>query len=167
MTPVDETRAWIEAVVLGLDLCPFAHAPWRAGRVRLVASRAEGPMELLAELLGEARLLADAPEPDTTLLVVPHLLADFDDLLDLQAAGEAVLEAEGLDEVVQLVGFHPDYAFADADPEDPANATNRSPHPTLHLLRRAQVADAVARHPDVHGIAARNVALLRARAQGD
>ena len=165
MDALADTRQWMEDFVLALDLCPFARTPWRAGRVRLIESRASDPDEVLAELMHEVSILTEGDDPDTTLLVIPHLLADADDLLDLVAVGEDLLERLDLDAEVQLVGFHPAYRFDDAETDDPAHATNRSPHPTIHLLRQAQVSRAVDGHPDIDAIARRNMALLRARAK--
>jgi uncharacterized protein len=167
MDPVDKTRAWLQDFVLALNLCPFAHAPFSAGAVRIVQSRAADEVEVLAEVVDEAHLLVAEPVPETTLLVVPTLLANFDDLLDLVAAAEALLERIDLDQDIQLVGFHPDYQFDGAPADDPANATNRSPLPIVHLLRRKDVARAAASHPDVDGIAERNITLLRQMATDD
>jgi len=68
------------------------------------------------------------------------------------------MELEGL---LQVASFHPDYRFADSDPDDIANFTNRSPYPTLHLLREDSVARAVAAFPDPEVIVERNIETLR------
>lgn len=158
------TEAWLRDFVVGLDLCPFAAGPLRAGRVRVSEARGGAAEEVLADLVGEADLLLEDAAA-TTLLVVPgDLLADFEEFLDVLAYAEELFEQTGHADDLQLVGFHPDYVFGDADgADDPANATNRSPHPTFHLLRRDEVARAIDGHPDVAGIPARNVALLRER----
>lgn len=158
---IDAVEAWVRDFVVRHDLCPFAAGPLRAGRVRF-AECADDPLE---SLLDEIERL-DAGEADTTLIVLRGF-ADFEDFLDLVAAAEELLEATGLESTYQLASFHPDYRFADAPPDDPANATNRAPHPTLHLLRVADVSRAVDAHPDPEGIPSRNVALLRALAQGE
>ena len=164
--PVADVRRWVEQVVIGLDLCPFAATPLRAGTVRFVASRAAEPQEVLAELLNEAEGLRDGGASTTTLLVLPRHAEAFEDFLDLVAASEDLLAQLELSQDVQLAHFHPDYAFAEVDPDDPANQTNRAPWPTLHLLRVADVAQAIDSHPDPEGIPARNVALLRRLATG-
>jgi len=138
------------------------------------------------------RLLDTAPsELATTLVVFPSTLETFETFLDVVATIDAVLEESGADAFLQLAHFHPDYRFADStaevtnesadavvddaadtppdarDDSGPAETdvddfTNRAPFPTLHLLRTADVADAIASHPDTARIPADNVARLRA-----
>jgi uncharacterized protein len=158
-----ETLAWIDAIVIGLELCPFARAPVEAGRLRLVVTDTEDPRELLAILDDELSLLLAQPasEVETTLIIHPECLLEFDDYLDFLDPAQGLLEARELDGVVQIASFHPDYRFAEAPADDPGNASNRSPYPMLHLLREASVSQAVAGHPDIAGIPAANVAKLR------
>ena len=168
--PVAQTEVWLRDFIVRLDLCPFAAAPLRAGQVRVIAARSFVMEEMLAELLGEVEVLREGGAA-TTLFVVPSaedgvgLLDDWDTFQDVLAFAEDLVEQIGYADLVQLVGFHPDYLFGDAPEDDPAHATNRSPHPMIHLLVRADVAAAVAAHPDIDGIPRRNVELLRARAQ--
>ncbi len=167
LDPVADVRRWVEQVVIGLDLCPFAATPLRAGTVRFVESRAADLQEVLAEVLTEAQGLVAGGAGTTMLLVVARHADDFADFLDLVAASADLLSATGLSEEVQLAHFHPDYVFEGVPADDPANGTNRAPWPTLHLLRVADVALAVANHADAAGIPARNVALLRRLALGN
>ena len=62
---------------------------------------------------------------------------------------------------VQIASFHPAYEFAGSEPDDIANCTNRSPYPTLHLLREASIDRAVAAFPDAAAIYERNIETLR------
>jgi hypothetical protein len=98
---------------------------------------------------------------ETTLLVLTEGLEDFDDYLDLLEIAEALLADRGYEGTFQLASFHPDYVFADAEPDDPANFTNRSPYPMWHLLREAGLERALEHHPDPEGIPARNVEAMR------
>jgi hypothetical protein len=160
---LDATRAWVDAVVVGLGLCPFASEVLAAGRVRLVESSARSGADLLGALDRELAHLLRTPvtECDTTLLVHPHALRDFVDYNDFLDVAEALLRERGCEGVVQIASFHPDYVFAGAPADDPANWTNRSPHPMLQLLREESIADAIAVHPDVAAIPVRNAARLR------
>ena len=125
--------------------------------MRIAEARGVAPEELLADLVHEAEALLDS-ELSTTLLVLPDL--PWEAYLELLAIAEELCPEE-----LQIASFHPDYVFAGASPEDPANGTNRSPHPVFHLLRRAEVAEAIASHPDVEGVTLRNAELLRRMAR--
>jgi len=158
-----DTRRFVERVVIGLGLCPFAEQPWAQGRVDVCVSTAQEPAALLFDIDTELRRLAEAPIGDleTTLLVHPHALSDFEAYNDFLGLAEALLRERGYEGVLQLASFHPAYRFEGAPPDDPADATNRSPWPMLHVLREASVEAAVASHPDPEGIPDRNVARLR------
>lgn len=155
-------RRWIEQVVVGHDLCPFARPV--LDRVRYVVSEARDLEALLTDLAAELEALVNAAPArrPTTVLVVPHMLADFSDYLDAVELVDAVLADSGLEGEVQVASFHPEYRFADAPADDPAHYTNRSPYPLLHLLREDEVSRAVDAHPDVEAIPERNVAHFRA-----
>jgi len=160
---VADTRRWLERAVIGLNLCPFAKAVHVRGQIRWTVTGASDRRELLDELKHELRVLAEAdPEAiDTTLLVHPRVLADFDDYLDFVEEAERAVRKAGLEGTLQVASFHPDYAFGDAPPDDPANATNRSPYPMLHLLREASLERAIESIPDAADIYERNIETLR------
>jgi hypothetical protein len=154
-----ETRAWVDRAVIGLQLCPFAKAPQVRGQVRYVASEAADADALLGDLVDELKLLAAAP-PDrieTTLLVHPRVFSQFEDHNDFLEIAEAALAALDLEGVIQIASFHPDYRFAGSQPDDIANATNRSPHPTLHLLREESIERALATFADPDSIFEANI----------
>ncbi|MGI8561797.1 MAG: DUF1415 domain-containing protein [Luteimonas sp.] len=160
---IADTRRWIERAVIGLNLCPFAKAVVAKGQVRYVPSDAATP-EALLEILGtELVLLRDTPatEIDTTLIVHPRVLVDFRDYNDFLDTADALVAELDLEGTLQVASFHPQYQFAGSAPEDIENCTNRSPHPTLHLLREDSVARAVAAYPDPDAIVERNIDSLR------
>lgn len=161
--PIADTQRWLERAVIGLNLCPFAKAVHAKGQIRWVLSDASTPQALLAELGEELALLRDAdPEAvDTTLIVHPQVLQDFVDYNDFLGDADALVEAMDLDGVLQVASFHPQYQFADSGPDDIENYTNRSPYPTLHLLREDSVSRAVEAFPDPDVIIERNVETLR------
>jgi len=157
-----ETRAWVERAVIGLQLCPFAKAPQVKGQVRYVISEAVDADALLSDLADELQLLAAAPSDgiETTLLVHPRVFADFEDHNDFLEIAEAALVALDLEGVIQIASFHPQYRFADSEPDDITNATNRSPHPTLHLLREESIERALATFADPDSIFEANIATM-------
>ena len=164
MSPLAQCRAWVTDFVVGLDLCPWAAAPLAREAVRWQLSRAQTFAELVAELVDEARCLLEGPH-ETTLVVVSEdrYPLEFLELLQLVEVGTALMRTEGLADDVQLVAFHPDFQYADCSADDPANGTNQSPHPMVHLLRRSDL-DAV--RVDGAVVAERNARLLRDRAAG-
>lgn len=161
--PIAATRQWLERAVIGLNLCPFAKAVQAKAQVRFVLSDASTPEALLAQLGEELLLLRDTPaeQIDTTLLVHPQVLGDFLDYNDFLDQADALVEALDLEGVVQVASFHPQYQFAGTAPDDVENFTNRSPHPTLHLLREDSVARALDAYPDPGAIIERNIATLQ------
>lgn len=160
---VAATRRWIERAVIGLELCPFAKAPHVRNQIRYAVSPAETAEELLSDLIDELQALgaADPEEVETTLLIHPDVLNDFPDYNDFLGVAEAVVDDLGLEGVIQVASFHPRYQFAGTAPDDIENYTNRSPHPTLHLLREASVDRAVEAFPDASLIYEKNIATLR------
>ncbi|HVJ37378.1 MAG TPA: DUF1415 domain-containing protein [Stenotrophomonas sp.] len=164
MDYLGDTRRWIERAVIGLNLCPFAKAVYVKQQVRLVLSDATTPEALLEELAEELLRLRDTPaeEIDTTLIVHPFVLEDFLDYNDFLDNADAAVEALDLQGVLQVASFHPHYQFAGAGPEDVGNYTNRSPWPTLHVLREDSVERAVAAFPDPDVIIERNLQTLEA-----
>lgn len=159
-----ETRAWVERVVIGLRLCPFAPAPALKGAIRYATSDATTPEALLEDLAVEMqRLIASSPEElETTLLVHPQVLQDFEEYNDFLAVADGLLGALGLEGELQIASFHPQYRFAGTAADDIGNATNRSPYPTVHLLREESIARAVEAFGDTSSIPTTNIATLEA-----
>jgi len=159
---VAETRAWMRRAVIGLNLCPFARAVDAKDQVRYVATAAADAESLLRVLVDELQWLAEADpaEVDTTLLVHPRAFADFEAFNDFLELADAAVEELGLEGELQVASFHPRYQFADTEPDDVTNATNRAPYPTLHLLREASVDRAVAAFPEAEAIFERNMETL-------
>ena len=163
MDPIGDISRWLERAVIGLNLCPFAKSAYVKQQVRIVVSDASTERALLEQLGEELALLRDTPADaiDTTLLVHPQVLGDFLDYNDFLDDAEALVAAMGLEGVLQVASFHPDYQFADTEPDDAGNLTNRAPHPILHLLREASIDRAVEAYPQPDAIIERNIATMR------
>ncbi|RZI82757.1 MAG: DUF1415 domain-containing protein [Rubrivivax sp.] len=157
------TQQWLEKAVIGLNLCPFAKAVHIKRQIRYVVSEATSEEALLADLLHELQFLhqADPAEVETTLLIHPGVLGDFLDYNDFLEVADAAVGELDLEGELQVASFHPDYQFADSAPDDIENFSNRSPYPTLHLLRESSIDEAVAAFPDAANIYERNIETLR------
>lgn len=150
--------------MIGLDLCPFAKSVYRGDRVRFQVSGQRSAVGLIQELCTELLYLqaASPDECETTLLIHPWVMADFLEFNDfLEACETAVVDLE-LEGVIQVASFHPDYQFAGTLPDAIENFTNRSPYPTLHLLREASVERALASVADPDAIYENNILRLQA-----
>ena len=162
-TVVADTVAWLERAVIGLNLCPFAKSVHVKGQVHYAVCRATSEEALLADLVEELKALVaiDAKARDTTLFIVPEHLQDFLDFNDfLDLADQALVDLE-LDGVLQIASLHPHYQFAGTAQDDITNFTNRSPYPTLHLLREDSIDRAVAAFPNPESIFETNMQTLQ------
>lgn len=160
---ITHTRTWLERAVIGLNLCPFAKSVHVKAQVRYAVSPAQTDSALLDDLEHELRRLVETPpaEIDTTLLIAPHALEDFDDFMRFVDLAEVVLRTHGLEGILQIASFHPDYMFSEADPDDIANCTNRAPYPILHLLREESLSRATSAFPDAADIYERNIETMQ------
>jgi hypothetical protein len=155
------TRRWVEQVVVGHNLCPFARRELEAGSVRYVVCEERGIADVLSALSAEFTRLNEDPAIETTLLILPNALADFLAFNELIGDCEELLTAMQLDGIYQIASFHPNYQFAGTAPDDAENYSNRSPYPMLHILREESVSRAVDNYPGVDAVPTRNIELLR------
>lgn len=149
--------------MIGLNLCPFARAPFVQQRIRFVVSPARDAHALLDDLRRELQAL-HATDPlisETTLLIHPQVLGDFLDFNDFLDVADEALRELALEGVLQVASFHPDYRFAETAADAVENCTNRSPYPTLHLLRESSVDSAVESDIDTETIYRHNIATLQ------
>ena len=156
----DSVEQWIDSIVIGLNLCPFANAARRQGHLKICMAESARTEECLQQLADEAALLEQADKQATTLFVLPEGFADFDDYLDLLAMAEALLDDLGFAGILQIASFHPLYQFDGTSADEVSNWTNRAPLPILHLLKESSIAKAVDAHPDPESIPVRNIEKL-------
>ena len=161
-TVIADTRRWLERAVIGINLCPFAKAPHAKGQIHYAVCDGADAPDLLAALRHELQALAaaDPTERETTLLMAPQGFDDFLDFNDLLDAADAVVAELELDGTLQIAPFHPRFQFAGTAEDDITNATNRAPHPTLHLIREASIDRAVEAFPEAETIFEANMATL-------
>jgi hypothetical protein len=161
-TEIADTVHWLERAVIGLNLCPFAKAPHVKGQIHYAVSEAKGLEGLRDELIEQLRALAALPveERETVLLIVPHMLRNFLDFNDFLDEADGVLQELDLEGEFQIASFHPDFQFADTEPDDITNCTNRAPYPTLHLLREESIDRAVDAFPEAEMIYETNMVTM-------
>ena len=159
---IEDTQRWLMQAVVGLNLCPFAKAVVTKNLVRYRVCLSTEPADVLTLLREELQHLGSTDESllDTTLLIAPHLLPDFYEFNAFLSDCDDVLLDLNLEGVLQIADFHPQYTFAGEDPQGMSHFTNRTPYPTLHLLRESSIDKAVAAYPDAALIYERNMALL-------
>ncbi|UDM06454.1 DUF1415 domain-containing protein [Halomonas sp. NyZ770] len=157
---VAQTLTWVANFIVGHNICPFAKRELEREAVRVEVVRSKKVDIALEELVAEFEWLDAHPEAETSLLVFPTLFKSFDHYLDFVELAAQLLEQLGYEGVYQLATFHPDYCFADADPDEAANYSNRSPHPMIHVLREASVEKAIEFYGDTAAIPERNITYL-------
>lgn len=160
-TVIAQTENWIKTVVIGCNFCPFAAKALLRKSIRYVVLHDSTLEACLEHFFEELRVLDRSTDIETTLLIFPDHFADFEAYLDLVELAESLIVDQGYEGVYQVASFHPDYCFAHAEPDDPANYTNRSIYPMLHLLREDSLTEVLEHFPDAEGIPERNIAFAK------
>ncbi|WP_196597849.1 DUF1415 domain-containing protein [Aliivibrio fischeri] len=155
-----EVQQWLEDVVIGLNLCPFAAKPNRNKQIKIFVSEATTEEALLEDILQELMNLDSktAEELETTLVAIPNMLQDFMDYNFFLDWVDALIKQQEWEGIYQIATFHPDYCFGDAEPEDDENLTNRSPYPVLHLIREESMEKVLKHYPNPEAIPDTNIA---------
>tara|TARA_R110001606_G_scaffold11354_3_gene49175 strand:- start:55388 stop:55933 length:546 start_codon:yes stop_codon:yes gene_type:complete len=156
---ISDVETWLDDVVIGLNLCPFAAIPRKNNQVRFVVSQALTEEVLLADLHAELTFMSKTPalEVETSLLIVPDLLAKFDYYNQFLDLVDNLLEAFEWEGIFQIASFHPDYCFAETDPDSVENLTNRAPYPILHIIREESLEKALEKMTSPDEIYKRNI----------
>ncbi|HTE28618.1 DUF1415 domain-containing protein [Flavitalea sp.] len=158
---ITETRNWINNVVVGCNFCPFAARELKLDTIHYQVESSTKPEAILQAFLNECKRLDDNETIETSLLILTEGYLDFDDYLDLVDLAEQLIEAEDYEGTYQVASFHPDYRFAGAAPDDPANFTNRSIYPMLHLLREDSIERVLENFRDPDSIPSNNMAFAK------
>ncbi|EGR3403935.1 hypothetical protein BBM40_16375 [Vibrio parahaemolyticus] len=155
---------WLNDVVIGLNLCPFAAKPQRNKQIKIFVSEATQEEALLEDVLLQLIELntTEPEELETTLVVVPNMLQDFWDYNFCIDWVEALIKQQDWEGIFQVATFHPDYCFGGAEPEDDENLTNRSPYPIFHLIREESMEKVLKHYPDPESIPDTNIARVSA-----
>ena len=162
---IQQTRKWLTSVVIDLNFCPFANRELEKGSIYYAVVRENDMESCLESLIFECQRLDQTQDIATSLLIYPDQWQHFDDFLNFLAIAESLLEQQGYQGVYQFASFHPHYQFSETPEHDPANYTNRSPYPMLHLLREDRMAAALLKYPNPEQIPEHNI--QRARVLGE
>ena len=158
---IAQTKKWITDVVVGCNFCPFAGKELKKDTIRYLVAAVKDLNACLQVFIKECSYLDDNLSTETTLIIFPGSFEQFDNFLDLVELTEKLLKKEGYEGIYQVASFHPRYIFADAPSADPANYTNRSVYPMLHILREKSIDKALKNYPDAEGIPNRNINFAR------
>jgi hypothetical protein len=154
---IQNTLHWVDKVIIGENLCPFAKKEREQKSIRTLCCREEETAYTLQALLDELVFLDNNSQVETTLFILPDTYHDFFDYLDLVDTANKLLQREDYEGIYQLATFHPSYLFADAPAEDTSHYTNRSPYPMLHIIREESLEKALERYPNPEQIPERNI----------
>lgn len=155
---IEQTKKWINDVVIGCNFCPFAAKEVKRGSIHYEILATTNLKEILEKISFAFLYLNENPEVETTLLILPEGFSSFNSYLNLFDYAESLLKKDGYEGIYQVAGFHPNYVFAGSTDDDPANFTNRSPYSMLQLLREASISKATDNFPGIKNIPKKNIA---------
>lgn len=158
---IQQTQCWLKSTIIGLNFCPFANKEFKQNTIRYQVVDEKGLESNLHALAEEFQFLDNHADTETTLLIFSHSVDDFDDFLELIDYANQLLDDLGYRSTYQLAHFHPQYCFDGVEPDDASNYTNRSPYPTLHLIREESLQQAIENYPDTAEIPENNIKLAR------
>ena len=160
-TIIQQTADWINTVVAGCNFCPFAAKAIAKKSIRYLVLENANAKKTLETFIKELYYLDEEENTETSFLILPDSFGDFNAYLDLVDMAEQLLEKEDYEGIYQVASFHPQYCFAGASEDDPANYTNRSPYPMLHILREDSITKALKFFPNPETIPDRNIEFAR------
>lgn len=154
---IKHTKKWLSTFVIAHNICPFAKKPYLDDSIQYTVVETHSLKKQLESLMHSCEGLDSDPKIETSLIIYPKGLDDFDDYLDFLAISHALLQKQGYEGIYQLASFHPEYCFADVDCEDPSHYTNRSPYPMLHMIREESITSVLSNYPNPENIPLRNI----------
>jgi len=163
MNIITQTQCWLDNIIIVHNICPFAKRERDRGSIRFYVDEHTEIEQALGNFLVELERLDQEVDIETTLFILAQVCQDFNDYLDFLAMANQLLIEHGYEGEYQLASFHPDYCFAESSEIDPANYTNRSPYPMLHIIREQSLEKALQNYPDPESIPERNIEFCRSQ----
>ena len=148
-TIIDLSKKWVDRMMADLALCPFTQSAGRSGiplgpvhyHVDRVSSMEDAYRAYWSEVCRIEQV--DQNEISTTLHILPEFCMNSVELFEQWADTlTGTLEALAVEELLQLIFFHPQWIFRDGGDrsgDNPANYARRSPWPMVNILRTKQV----------------------------
>ncbi|MCP4443316.1 MAG: DUF1415 domain-containing protein [Aureispira sp.] len=158
---IQETKNWIVNVIVGYNFCPFAKREVLRDSIHYQVEETTDLMVALQTLLVECQRLDEEESMETAFVLYPNTFKTFKRYLKFLDLAEALLIHQEYEGTYQLASFHPEYCFADAEADDPANYTNRSPYPMLHIIREESLEAALKSYKEPESIPERNIRVAR------
>eukprot|EP00590_Aulacoseira_subarctica_P003298 CAMPEP_0172425742 /NCGR_PEP_ID=MMETSP1064-20121228/33812_1 /TAXON_ID=202472 /ORGANISM="Aulacoseira subarctica , Strain CCAP 1002/5" /LENGTH=501 /DNA_ID=CAMNT_0013168899 /DNA_START=139 /DNA_END=1644 /DNA_ORIENTATION=+ len=144
------TQTWVSRMMSDMGICPFTQGSSMAGlpmgKVYYGVDRSTSCEEIYAAYWNEVVRLEQSNERDlsTTLLIVPEFaFYNVEAYENFCNTLTQPLETLNVEQVLQLVFFHPQWSFRDGGERSgtalAANYARRSPWPMINILRTKQV----------------------------
>jgi hypothetical protein len=158
---IEQTKKWIQSVVIDCNFCPFAAKPFLQKKIDYTVINTSSELIIIESLMEQWQKMKSDAAIETAFILLPIGYEDFETYLDLIQSMEDLLVDEGYDGIYQLASFHPNYCFEGSSDTDPANYTNRSPYPMIHIIREESVSKVLSTYPDADNIPIRNIEFAR------
>lgn len=145
MNSIETIKTWLEKTIISLNLCPFAKAPYEAGKMFFSESNfpfTDSKSNTIL-FLDELEKLNMHPELSNGLIIFPNAPKDFLEFYDFFCLCEDLLAELNMEKEFQIVCFHPAFRFGGMQGDERINAVNQSPLACIHLLRSKEVFDAL------------------------
>ena len=156
-----QTKNWLDEIVIGLTLCPFASSVVKDDAVDYTIVDSDDTEQHLHALADGFTKLDQTSEIETSLIIFPNAYPVFEDYLELLLLSNLLLEDLNYIGTYQLASFHPDYRFDETEEDDASNFSNRSPYPMLHILRESSVEKVIDHYENIDDIPEINIKKLK------
>ncbi len=158
---INKTKKWLTSFIIPYNICPFARQAYEQKGIYYSVVELKKIDQCLEAVFTEYQRLDIHQKIETTLIIFPHQFPLFIDYLDFLDLAQSLLIDQNYEGIYQLASFHPYYCFEGEAISDPANYTNRSPYPMLHLIRESSLEQALQSYPNPELIPERNIKLTR------
>ena len=148
-------KDWINNVILGLNLCPFAKDSMPKLKIEKMSfSDTDILLDAVLNLsdkiikkdLSNAIIYTD---DEISFNELNNICLDFQDVLDQMSIK------------IKLVAFHPDFVFENLEYKNTANLVNRSPMALIHLISKDEITKVVQNFENAKNISLNNEKKLK------